>query len=34
MKVEIRDGFNTGEIVEDFVVLDTFECRAPKLKWF
>jgi len=26
--------FNTGEIVEDFVVLDKEEFRAPNLKWF
>jgi len=30
MKVEIRFRFNTGDIVEDFVVLD----KVAKLKWF
>jgi len=34
MKVEIKVGFNTGEIVEDLIVLDKVECKAPKFKWF
>jgi len=32
--VEIRVRFNTGEIVEDFVVLYKIEFKAPKFKWF
>jgi len=34
MKVEIGVRFNTGEIVEDFVVLYKIEFKAPKFKWF
>jgi len=34
MKVEIRVRFNTGEIVEDFLVLCKIEFKAPKFKWF
>jgi len=34
MKVEIRVKFNTGKIVEDFVVLNKIEFKAPKFKWF
>jgi len=37
--VDSEDGntsyrFNTGEIVEDFVVLYKIEFKAPKFKWF
>jgi len=34
VKVEIRVRFNTGEIVEDFVVLYKIEFMAPKFKKF
>jgi len=34
MKVEIPVRFNTGEIVEDFVVLYKIEFKTPEFKWF
>jgi len=34
MKVEIRVRFNTGEIVEDSVVLYKIEFKAPEFKRF
>jgi len=34
VKVEIRVRFNTGEIVEDLVVLYKIEFKAPKFNWF
>jgi len=34
VKVNILVRFNTGEIIEDFVVLYKIEFKAPKFKWF
>jgi len=33
MQVGMRVRFNTGEIVEDFVVLFKIKFKAPKFKW-